>query len=110
MNDLPQDLITMLDELNILQNKELKKVKKQITDIISNNIIDEKLIENTFDRLLDLTYFFGNDMSDIYYTFLDYYSCINLEASNDYETFYLEIIGDNEKNMKKINTNWLASK
>ena len=86
------ELIDSLREVNKLQNIKLDYVKKEIKFILDNSIIDNQKIEKTFDELLDLTYWFSEEIEPIYYKLLDYYKNINLEASKDYEKFYLEII------------------
>ena len=81
-----------METLKKINEQNLVDVKDQIDDIISMEFKDENIIEHTFDRLLDLAHWYGIDIKDIYYKFLDYYKKTNKEASDDYKEFYLEIL------------------
>lgn len=87
-NDELQEYLILLNEINYT---ELNKVRDEILYIINNNIIDENIIEHIFDRLLDLVYWYGDELNELYFKFLDYYKIINNEASKDYKLHYLEI-------------------
>lgn len=96
---LDNNLKELFEELNKKQKENLEYVKSQIENIVDHNIRDENMIERVFDQLLDLAYCFKEDIKDIYNNFLNYYKTINLEASDDYKKFYLEIIAElNEEN------------
>ena len=83
--------------LNKRSKQQLKDITIYIDNIINTNISNKTIIEKTFDALLDLTYILGQEVESVYYRLLNYYKSIDLEAANDYETFYLEIINEDEK-------------
>ena len=81
-------------ELNNMQLTQLDFLRDEVNYIINNNIKDEKKIEKTFDMLLDLVYWFGKEIEDVYFKFVEYYRKIDLDVANDYERFYNEIINE----------------
>ena len=60
--------------------------------VISNKISDKKEIEFTLDNILDLVYWYGENIKELYYSLLEYYKTINLNNARDYENIYLDII------------------
>ena len=98
MNDAINKIIKDLEEpikiLNKINLERLKNIKRNINYIINNNIVDEKIIESVFDNLLDLIYFYGEELNQIYFDFLNYYECINKEACNEYKKLYLDIVNE----------------
>ena len=83
-------------ELNNMQLTQLDFLRDEVNYIINNNIKDEKKIEKTFDMLLDLEYWFGKEIEDVYFKLVEYYRKIDLDVANDYERFYNEIINEEE--------------
>ena len=49
-------------------------------------------IEFTLDNLLDLAYWYSDNIKELYYSLLEFYKDINLKNANDYENLYLDII------------------
>lgn len=96
MDDLLRNIKDKILDLETLQKQALKQVTEDVYNIINNKITNESIIESTLDKLLDLAYFFGKDLGNIYYLLLNYYKGISLENSLQYEKFYLEIIGNND--------------
>ena len=85
-----------MEELNNVQLNQLNFLRDEVNYIINNNIKDEKKIEKTFDMLLDLVYWFGKEIEDVYFKLVEYYRKIDLDVANDYERFYNEIINEEE--------------
>lgn len=83
-------------ELNNMQLTQLNFLRDEVNYIINNNIKDEKKIEKTFDMLVDLLYWFGEEIEDLYFELVEYYRKIDLDVANDYERFYNEIINEEE--------------
>lgn len=83
-------------KLNELQKVQFHIVKNKVNNIMKNNIKDSNLIGHTFDELLDLAWFYGDGVYELYYKFLAYYRKIDKEAADDYERFYLEILDEEE--------------
>lgn len=96
MDELIDSLRESFLELNKLQNERLKMANNEIDFIINTNIIDENRIEKTFDLLIDLLYWFGEDIKENYYKLLWFYKKINYEASLEYEEIYMEIINEDD--------------
>ena len=92
--DFSDGLKAFAENLKRIHEQNLEDIKKQVDDIISVKLEDEKIIEHTFDQLLDLAYYYGTDIQKVYYKLLDYYEKINLEASEDYKKLYLEILNE----------------
>lgn len=46
--------------------------------------------------LVDLLYWFGEEIEDVYFKLVEYYRKIDLDVANDYERFYNEIINEEE--------------
>lgn len=82
-------------DLQKIQKEKLNYEKDNVLNIINNKIEDEREILLTFDNLLDLAYWYGEEIKEIYYKLLDYYKNINIVASNDYKKYYLQIIEEN---------------
>ncbi len=96
IDELVETLKEPMQKLNKMQEIQLNFLIGEVKNIINNDIKDEQRIEKVFDMLLDLTYWYGDDIKTIYYDLLKYYEKINLNASKEYEKFYLEIINEEE--------------
>ena len=59
-------------ELNNMQLTQLNFLRDEVNYIINNNIKDEKKIEKTFDMLVDLLYWFGEEIENLYYKLVNY--------------------------------------
>ena len=93
---LVNELKEPMAELNNMQLRQLEFIKNEINYIISNNIEDEKKIEKTFDVLVDLLYWFGEEIEAPYFELVKYSKNINMDIANDYEKIYIEIINEEE--------------
>ena len=96
IDKLINELKEPMEELNNVQLNQLNFLRDEVNYIINNNIKDEKKIEKTFDMLLDLVYWFGKEIEDVYFKLVEYYRKIDLDVANDYERFYNEIINEEE--------------
>jgi len=70
------------------QQAELCELK--VNDIINSNNIDNKTIERTLDRLLDIVY--TKKGLKLFNKLCKYYSSINLAAANNYFNYCKEIL------------------
>ena len=93
---LVNELKEPMAELNNMQLRQLEFIKNEINYIISNNIKDEKKIEKKFDMLVDLLYWFGEEIEDLYFELVNYTKKINIDIANDYEKIYIETINEEE--------------
>ena len=96
VDELIKDLKEPMAELNNIQLRQLEFIKSEVNSIIKNNIKEEKRVVKAFDVLLDLVYWFGEEIEDIYFKLVKYYRKINVDVANDYEKFYNEIINEGE--------------
>lgn len=96
IDKLINDLKEPMAELNNMQLTQLNFLRDEVNYIINNNIKDEKKIEKTFDMFVDLLYWFGEEIEDIYFGFVKYVKKINIDIANDYERIYNEIINEEE--------------
>lgn len=96
MYKLINDLKEPMAELNNMQLTQLNFLRYEVNYIINNNIKDEKKIEKTFDMLVDLLYWFGEEIKDLYFKLVNYSKKINIDIANDYENIYTEIINEEE--------------
>lgn len=96
VDELIKDLKEPMAKLNNMQLKQLEFIKSEVYYIIKNNIKEEKRVVKTFDMLLDLAYWFGEEIEDVYFKFVDYYKKIDESVANDYEKFYNDIINEEE--------------
>lgn len=94
MYKLINDLKEPMAELNNMQLTQLNFLRDELNYIINNNIKDEKKIEKTFDMLVDLLYWFGEEIKDLYFEFVKYVKKTNIDIANDYERIYNEIINE----------------
>ena len=97
--ELINELKEPMAELNNIQLRQLEFIKSDINYIINNNIKDEKKIEKTFDMLVDLLYWFGEEIKDLYFEFVEYVKKRNIDIAIDYEKIYNEIINEEVKKM-----------
>ena len=93
---LINDLKEPMAELNNMQLTQLNFLRDEVNYIINNNIKDEKKIEKTFDMLVDLLYWFGEEIEDLYFELVNYSKKINIDIANDYEKIYNEIVNEEE--------------
>lgn len=84
-----EDVFKLASEINGLQNINLLNVENEVNYIIKNNITNFNTIENTLDKILDLRFYFGDSVNELYYGLLNYYKTLNIEASNDYKKIYI---------------------
>ena len=96
IDKLINDLKEPMAELNNIQLTQLNFLRDELNYIINNNIKDEKRIEKTFDMLVDLLYWFGEEIEDLYFELVNYSKKINIDIANDYEKIYTEIINEEE--------------
>ena len=96
IDKLINDLKEPMAELNNIQLTQLNFLRDELNYIINNNIKDEKKIEKTFDMLVDLLYWFGEEIEDLYFELVNYSKKINIDIANDYEKIYTEIINEEE--------------
>ena len=96
IDKLINDLKEPMAELNNIQLTQLNFLRDELNYIINNNIKDEKKIEKTFDMLVDLLYWFGEEIEDLYFELVNYSKNINIDIANDYEKIYTEIINEEE--------------
>ena len=96
IDKLINDLKKPMAELNNMQLTQLNFLRDELNYIINNNIKDEKRIEKTFDMLVDLLYWFGEELEDLYFELVNYSKKINIDIANDYEKIYTEIINEEE--------------
>ena len=96
VNELINELKEPMAELNNMQLRQLEFIKNDINYIINNNIKNEKKLEKTFDMLVDLLYWFGEEIEDLYFEFVKYVKKINIDMASDYQKIYNEIINEEE--------------
>lgn len=87
-----EELVKEIKKLEVLLDNNLGMLKDKVDYIISNKISDKKEIEFTLDNILDLVYWYGENIKELYYSLLEYYKTINLNNVRDYENIYLDII------------------
>ena len=87
-----EELVKEIKKLEVLLDNNLGMLKDKVDYIISNKISDKKEIELTLDNILDLVYWYGENIKELYYSLLEYYKDIDLKSADDYEKFYLDII------------------
>ena len=85
-------IVTEIKKIKVLLDKKIDILKDKVDYIISNKISDKKEIEFTLDNILDLVYWYGENIKELYYSLLEYYKTINLNNARDYENIYLDII------------------
>ena len=87
-----EELVKEIKKLEVLLDNNLGMLKDKVDYIISNKISDKKKIAFTLDNILDLVYWYGENIKELYYSLLEYYKTINLNNARDYENIYLDII------------------
>lgn len=92
IDELVSSLKEPMKELQRFQKQKLSLTQENIEYIINNKIESELEIEKIFDNLIDLTYWYGLEIKEIYYKLLNYLRNINIKLSEEYEKNYLEII------------------
>lgn len=96
VDKLINELKEPMAELNNMQLRQLNFLENEVNLIIENNVKDEKKIEKTFDMLVDLLYWFGEEIEDLYFELVKYSKKINIDIAKDYEKIYIEIINEEE--------------
>lgn len=102
------NLNTIINSIINLNEKEYIKLSKNIEYIILNQIIDEKILSDTFDSLLSLVFIDDKRVESLFYKLIQYTSNFNKELSDDYESIFLEQFKDNELDylmIKKLENN-----
>ncbi len=94
IDKLIKDLKEPMAELNTMQLRQLEFIKSEVNYIINNNIKNKKKIEKTFDMLVDLLYWFGGEIEDLYFKLVKYSEKVNIDIAGDYERIYNEIINE----------------
>ena len=89
MND---EINSFLSDLVFYQNMNLVNVQEQVNNIIKYNIIDDKIIEKAFDSILDLAFWYGDEINCLFYKLFYFYKNVDIDVSNDYESYYKRIL------------------
>ena len=89
-----EELVKEIKKLEVLLDNNLGMLKDKVDYIISNKIADKKEIEFTLDNILDLVYWYGENIKELYYSLLEFYKDIDLKSADDYEKIYLDIINE----------------
>ena len=74
-----EELVKEIKKLEVLLDNNLGMLKDKVDYIISNKISDKKEIELTLDNILDLVYWYGENIKELYYSLLEYYKDIDLK-------------------------------
>ena len=61
-----EELVKEIKKLEVLLDNNLGMLKDKVDYIISNKISDKKEIEFTLDNLLDLVYWYGDNIKELY--------------------------------------------
>ena len=91
MKDNLKELILHLNKISEIEYNTINIV---IENIISNNINNLSLIENTFDRLLSLVTIEEDRIKYSYDKLLNYSKKIDIELYNDYKKIYKEFFSE----------------
>lgn len=67
-----EELVKEIKKLEVLLDNNLEMLKDKVDYIISNKISDKKEIEFTLDNILDLVYWYGENIKELYYSLLEY--------------------------------------
>ena len=86
------NLSTIIKTLNSLVEDNLIVLTHCVKEIIGSNCKDERYIESTLDRLLDLC--FDDNFLVLYKKLCRYYYKLNPEATIDYVRYYLDMYDD----------------
>lgn len=101
INSFVESISESVNFLSELQEEQLSITTNKIEYVINIKVTDENFLAHLFDDLLNLTYWYGSNMNELYYKLLEYVKTFNLELANDYELYYLEIINEEEIPLKK---------
>jgi hypothetical protein len=77
-------MLSVITQSDILTKRYSVQLKYVVDDILENNILSEKIIESTLDKLLDCMCYDYSFGSKDFYRLNDYYSTINSNNSNNY--------------------------
>lgn len=91
MKDNLKELVLHLNKISEIEYNTINIV---IENIISNNINNLSLIENTFDRLLSLVTIEEDRIKYSYDKLLNYSKKIDIELYNDYKKIYKEFFSE----------------
>lgn len=92
INELISNLKEPITELKRLQKIKLDMTKEKVKYIIKNKVRNEYEIEHVFDDLIDLTYWYGEEINELFYELLIYFRTLNINSSDEYEKDYSKII------------------
>lgn len=104
MNHITDDNFKIVvNKLKALSKVEFNSLVEIVNNIINYNITDERLIEHTLDRLLNLYFIDETIMRPVYIKLINYYHRINPDASDDYLMYYFEDfeLDDNNDNLTR---------
>ena len=93
-NIVKDNLKELVLHLNKISEIEYNTINIVIENIISNNINNLSLIENTFDRLLSLVTIEEDRIKYSYDKLLNYSKKIDIELYNDYKKIYKEFFSE----------------
>lgn len=93
-NIVKDNLKELILHLNKISEIEYNTINIVIENIISNNINNLSLIENTFDRLLSLVTIEEDRIKYSYDKLLNYSKKIDIELYNDYKKIYKEFFSE----------------
>ena len=93
-NIVKDNLKELILHLNKISEIEYNTINIVIENIISNNINNLSLIENTFDRLLILVTIEEDRIKYSYDKLLNYSKKIDIELYNDYKKIYKEFFSE----------------
>ena len=96
MNDkyeLPEEIINLGHELMKIYKIECEELKSEIKYIISKDVHNIRIIENTLDRLLNIP---TDEAYKLFMLLCKYYMTIDKEGALFYINSYEEIYGENE--------------
>lgn len=98
MKDNLKELVLHLNKISEIEYNTINIV---IENIISNNINNLSLIENTFDRLLSLVTIEEDRIKYPYDKLLNYSKKIDIELYNDYKKIYKEFFSEEKVKVLK---------
>ena len=88
-----------IKDILLMQENLLLFIEEDIDEIIENNIIDDKRVEELFEQLLNL--FQTDDILNLFKKLGNYYYKINKELVIYYYNFYQEMYLDEDKKILK---------
>jgi len=96
MDDLVNDLRKLIEPVHALVNQAASYIEPEINNLINRNITNKKLIEETFDELLN--YAGMSQSADVLFKRLcNHYFFIFPDMVSDQIAFYLYMYGDDDE-------------